>query len=191
MHKRARWLLAALALCAAPQALAVAPGGTLYVKARNTRLMASTAPTADVKAVLQPGQKVIWRGADPKNKQWHKVEVDKKTGVVFQSNLSANPPDLGLVAKDGPSGSDLRGVANSGAAVRGLSEGAIKYGREKGQKEPSYGAAVTQVEALEDLAGKITPKDLAEHAEQAKLFQVVGPTTAVGAKATSKKGSKP
>jgi hypothetical protein len=190
MHERARWLVAALALCAAHPALAVKPGEPLYVKARNTRLMASASPTADVKAVLQPGQKVTWNGPDPKNKQWHMVEVDKKTGVVFQSNLSTNPPDLGLVAKDGPSASDMRGIANSGAAVRGLSDGAKKYGLEKGQKEPTYKQAVDQVVDLEELALKLTPQDLAEHAEQAHLFPVVGPTAAVNAKATPKKEGK-
>jgi uncharacterized protein YgiM (DUF1202 family) len=191
MHERTRWLVAALALCAAHPALAETPRGTLYVKARNTRLMASASPTANVKAVLQPGQKVTWLGPDPKNKQWHQVEVDKKTtGVVFQSNLSTKPPDLGLVAKDGPSAADLRGIANAGAAVRGLSDGAKKYGLEKGKKEPSYTEAVAQVEELEKLALKITPQDLAEHAEQAHLFPVVGPTAAVSAKATPKKGGK-
>src|SRR4051812_38371274 len=97
MHKRARRLVMALGLWATSLALAAAPSDTpLYVKARNTRLMASASPTADVVAILQPGQKVLWKGADPQNKQWHRVVVEGKAGLVFQSNLSKQPPSMEL-----------------------------------------------------------------------------------------------
>jgi hypothetical protein len=182
MHERARWLMAALVVCAASTALAVKPGESLYVKARNTRLMASAASTADVVAILQPGQQVKWLGADSKNTQWHQVEAAGKKGLVFQSNLSPRPPSMELIAKDGGRQVDAKTFANSGAAVKGLSNGAIQYG--KGQKAPGFQEAVDQLQDLEKLAEKITPAELAGHASKAHLFPVVGP------KATASRGGK-
>lgn len=176
MRKRVRVLLAALSLCAAVTALAAEDKNTLYVKARNTRLMASASPTADVVAILQPGQQVEWQGADPKSKQWHHVKVKGKQplqGLVFQSNLSTRPPDMELTSKNGGRPVDATAFANSGAAVKGLSEGAITYGN--GKKEPDLSQAVKQVQALEKLAEQITPAELAAHAAKAHLFPVVGP----------------
>ncbi|WP_224247464.1 SH3 domain-containing protein [Hyalangium gracile] len=175
MHKRARWLVGTLALCAASTALAVGVGEPLYVKARNTRLMAGPPPSADVKAILQPGQQVKWLGADPKNKQWHKVEVDRQKGLVFQSNLSTKPPGKELLASEGAPQGDMKALASAGAAVRGLSGGAITYGKEKGQKTPAFSTAVDQLQKLEEHANAITPAALAAHAEKAHLFPVVGP----------------
>jgi hypothetical protein len=174
MRKRVRVLLAALSLCAAVTAVAADNKNTLYVKARNTRLMASTSPTADVVAILQPGQQVTWLKADEKNKQWHHVKVDGKKpqqGLVFQTNLSTRPPNMELTTKSGGRPVDATAFANSGAAVKGLSEGAIAYG--KGQ--PDLVQAVKQVQALEKLAEQITPAELAAHAAKAHLFPVVGP----------------
>ncbi|MBN1206753.1 MAG: SH3 domain-containing protein [Myxococcaceae bacterium] len=184
MHARGRWLVATLVLFATGTALAVKPGGILYVKARNTRLMASASPTADVVAILQPGQQVTWRGADPKNKQWHRVEVRGRKGVVFQSNLATKPPNMELVAEDGTRKVDPVAFANSGAAVKGLSDGAIQYGRKKGQKTLSYSQAVDQILALEAEAKKIKPKDISAHASRSQLFPVVGAqeTTSRGVK---------
>jgi uncharacterized protein YgiM (DUF1202 family) len=174
MRKRVRVLLAALSLCAAVTALAADDKNTLYVKARNTRLMASAAPTADVVAILQPGQQVTWLGADAKNKQWHRVKVkgkESQQGLVFQSNLSTRPPNMELTAKGGGRPVDPMAFANSGAAVKGLSEGAIAYGNGK----PELSEAVKQVQALEKLSEQITPAELAAHASKARLFPVVGP----------------
>lgn len=174
MRKRVRVLLAALSLCAAITALAADGKNILYVKARNTRLMASAAPTADVVAILQPGQQVIWLGADPKKKLWHRVKVKGKEtqqGLVFQSNLSTRPPNMELAARSGGQPVDANAFANSGAAVKGLSEGAIAYGSGK----PELAQAVRQVQALEELSEQITPAELAAHAARARLFPVVGP----------------
>ena len=170
-------LAALLTVCAAGLAFAQKPAekpkGTLYVKARNTRLMASASPTANAVAILQPGQEVAWLGADPKNKQWHRVEFGKKKGVVFQSNLSKQPPNLELVAAGAsPRKEDPVAFANSGAAVKGLAKGAIDYGEAKGTK---FDDASKQLQALEVLAEKITPDQLAAHARGAGLFPVVGP----------------
>lgn len=185
MHERARRLVTALALCAASTALAAgASDATLYVKARNTRLMASASPTADVVAILQPGQKVTWKGADAKNKQWHHVEVDGKAGLIFQSNLAKQPPSMDLVAKDGARTTDTRSLISSGAAIRGLADGAAQYGNEKGKKVPGFSESVAQVKKLEELAQTITTEELATHAKNAGLFPVVGP------EATASRGGK-
>ena len=181
-----RWV-AVLAACTASLALAQKPAekpkATLYVKARNTRLMASASPTANAVAILQPGQEVAWLGADPKNAQWHRVEFGNKKGVVFQSNLSKKPPNMELVTQGGSTlAKDPVAFANSGAAVKGLAKGAIDYGKAKGTR---FDEASKQIQALEVLAEKITPEQLAAHARGAGLFPVVGP-----AETTASRGGK-
>ncbi|EAU67715.1 hypothetical protein [Stigmatella aurantiaca] len=179
MSQRSRLLAALLVLGAASPALAVSEGGTLYVKARNTRLMPSASPSATALAILQPGQAVTWKGADPKNKQWHRVVVGNRQGLVFQSNLSTKPPSMELVAQDKAVRQvDPVAFANSGAAVKGLSKGAIDYG--KGKNDPGYEQAMKQLEELEALAEKIGPSECAAHARKAQLFPVVGPQAVAG-----------
>jgi hypothetical protein len=172
MLERGRLWVAALALLAAGSALAVKAGGSLYVKARNTRLMASAAPGADAVAVLQPGQQVEWMGADPKNKQWHQVKVAGRQGVVFQSNLAAKPPNMELVAQEGVKQVDPVAFASSGAAVKLLSDGVIRYGSDKGA---DYGQAAEQLRQLGTLARDIPLKEVSERARKARLHPVVGP----------------
>lgn len=181
MRKKARVVAAVLALGLAGDALAVGKGGTLYVKAKNTRLMASASATAPALEVLQPGQAVKWMGPDAKDKQWHQVEVTlgKKTlkGVVFQSNLATQPPNMELVASEGGVvRKDANDFAKSVAAVKLLSPGAMKYGKSKGQ---DMSKAVDDLKALEDLASKVGPDALSAHAKQAGLFPVVGPSEQV------------
>ncbi|NOK23072.1 SH3 domain-containing protein [Corallococcus carmarthensis] len=168
-------------------AWAVKKDEKLYVKARNTRVLKSAAPTADVVAVLQPGQQVTWKGADPKNAQWHQVtEPGGKPGYVFQTNLSTKPPDMELVAKDGKTRTiDPAAFVSSGAAVKALSPGAEKYGNAKGG---GYSNAVSQIKTLEALAKRVTPVEIDAHVKQAGLFPVVAPNTKLGAQA--KKVSK-
>ena len=165
-------LVAVLTMCGASLALADTPKGTLYVKARNTRLMASASPTADVVSVLQPGQQVDWLGADPKDKQWHRVVVGKQKGLVFQSNLSPKAPQLELVAQNGVRQVDPVAFASSGAAVKLLGEGVISYGNGKGKE---YGEAAAQLKQLGTLAREIPLQDVSERARQVKLLPVVGP----------------
>jgi hypothetical protein len=168
---RNRMLAAMLVLGTASGALAVSKGGTLYVKAKNTRLMASSAASAKALAVLQPGQPVKWLGADPKNRQWHQVETGGKRGVVFQSNLASKPPNMELVAsEDGATRKDATEFANSAAAVKLLSDGAIKYGSKEGGAKKR---AVTQLQQLEELAKAVDTRRIAEHVKTAGLFPVV------------------
>ncbi|XXF77537.1 SH3 domain-containing protein [Myxococcaceae bacterium GXIMD 01537] len=179
--------MALLALGLAGSAGAVESGGTLYVKAKNTRLMESAAASANVVQVLQPGQAVVWRGADPKDKRWHLVEVGKKKGVVFQSNLSTRPPDMELLAgKSGVSQKDAAAFANSAAAVKLLSEGSTSYGKKKGT---DFNKAVTQLQDLENIAKAVNEAEYTEHAKKAGLSLVAGGADA-GGKPVVKEGTK-
>ncbi len=187
MRMRARAAVAAAVLAVGLPALAVKVGDALYVKAKNTRVMASPSPTADVVTILQPGETVKWGGADPKNKQWHKVAgPGNKPGFVFQTNLSTQPPSMELVVdKDGKRKVDPKGFVASGAAVKALSPTAIDYGR--GKDDPDFGKAVDEILLLEDIAKTVEPKHLAAHVAQAKLFPVVGPDGSVPSR---KKGGR-
>jgi hypothetical protein len=172
MRMKGRMLAALLVLGTASGALAVTKGGTLYVKAKNTRLMASSAKDAKALAVLQPGQTVTWLGADPKAKQWHQVEAGGKKGVVFQSNLATKAPNMELVASKGTlTQKDAAEFANSAAAVKLLSDGAIAYGTKEGG---AMERAVPQLQQLEKLAERVDAAKLAAHAKAAGLFPVVG-----------------
>ncbi len=171
MREEGRLLAAALVLCTASPALAVERGGTLYVKVRDTRLMPSTSPTATPIALLQPGAEVEWQGADSTDKRWHHVVVNEKKGLVFQSNLSTQPPRMELISKGGVRKVDPVAFANSAAAIKGLSKGAVAYGN--GKQGPGYSQAVKQIDALERLANKVTPEAIEAHAKKAGLHPVV------------------
>ncbi|MCB9556056.1 MAG: SH3 domain-containing protein [Deltaproteobacteria bacterium] len=147
---------------------AVKRGGTLFIKARNTKLMATASPTANVVAVLQPGDAVTWRGSSTQNKRWHNIEYKGKTGVVFVSNLSPKKPHMELSSSKGGQ-VDSRAFASSGAASKALGEGAVAYGNTK-----NMGQAVAQIVALEKLAKRVAPAQVAAHVKRAGLFPVVG-----------------
>lgn len=176
MRTRGKLWVVVLALGVAGSTVAaVKKNGTLYVKAKNTRLMDSPAAAANVVQVLQPGQAVTWLGADPKNKQWHHVQVvNGKKGVVFQSTLSSQPPSMELVAgNNGPARKNAEDFANSAAAVKLLSDGAIEYGNGQGK---DMQRAVEGLQKLERLAQRVGDDKLSEHARRAGLSPVVGPS---------------
>ncbi|NTX06573.1 MULTISPECIES: SH3 domain-containing protein [Myxococcus] len=175
-------MLALLALGLPSLASAVAVGGSLYVKAKNTRVMESPSPTANAVVILQPGEQVKWEGADPKNKQWHKVKTAAgKKGFVFQSNLSTTAPNMELVVEDkGKRQVNPAGFVASGAAVKALSPGAVEYGNKKGG---DHKQAVAQLQSLEKKAKDVSTADIAKHVKDAGLFPVVG------AEATAKSGA--
>lgn len=169
--------VALLALGVSGSALAVKKGGTLYVKAKNTQLLEGAVKGANVLRVLQPGQPVRWLGADPRNKQWHQVEVNGQRGVVFQSNLATRPPNMELVAsKGGLTAQDAVAFANSGAAVKLLADGPLQYGQQKGV---AIQEAMRQLQQLQALANSLQDADVAGHAHRAGLFPVVGPSARV------------
>jgi hypothetical protein len=167
---KTRWTLAVMGLVAGTAATAVAAkvGDTLFVKAKNTKVVAKASPTADVVAVLQPGDEVTWQGADKKEKRWHKVSAGGKEGMVFQSNLTTKKPSMEVVGTSGEQ-VDAKAFASSGAATKALGPGAKQYGEKKNLQD-----TVAQIEKLEVQAKEVTTKDLAEHSKKNGLFPVVG-----------------
>ncbi|MGQ0506747.1 MAG: SH3 domain-containing protein [Myxococcaceae bacterium] len=170
MLRRGAGALVALGLMTGSAVAAVRVGGTLFVKARNTKLLASPSPTANVVALLQPGETVVWSGADPANKQFHRVTFGGKKGVIFQSNLSTTPPSKELVASQGGKELDPKAFASSGAATKALGETAKEYG----EKNQDLKAAVGKLQSLEKLARSVTPAEISDHAKKAGIFPVVG-----------------
>ncbi|MBI3184382.1 MAG: SH3 domain-containing protein [Myxococcales bacterium] len=166
--RRKSWLLAlAAAVAAAGTALAVKPGGVLYIKAKGTKLMESSSPTAKPVGLLQPGQEVTWDGSDPSNKQWHRVKFQGKSGVVFQSNLSPTKPQMELLSKGGGAEVDPQAFASSGAATKALSEAAVAYGKEvKGED------AVKQLLVVEAISQQIKQEEINDRNRKVGLFTV-------------------
>ena len=162
------WLGVFVGLTVVGSADAAKKGDNLYIKAKNTKVMKSSAPTASVVTVLQPGESVVWQGSDAKNKKWHKVQTSGKKGVVFKSNLSTKKPKMEMVAKAGGK-VDPKAFASSGAATKALGEGTKEYGKKKSMAE-----AVSDLAALDKLAETVGPKQINEHVAKARLFKVVG-----------------
>jgi hypothetical protein len=162
--------VAALGLLASGPAAAVEVGGKLYVKARNTRVMASTSPTASTVVVLQPGDEVTWQGKAPEA-PWHKVSRGAQTGYVLHANLSLTPPPVEIVGKELKKGqrADLRAFASSGAATKALSEGAKRYAQQKGIQD-----AMRKLQQVERVAEDVSPKQVSAFAREQGLNPVVG-----------------
>ena len=140
----------------------VAIGGKLYVRARDTRLMASSDPRAKVSAVLQPGDEVLWDGADPANKEWQRVRFGERKGVVFKKSLATKPPSAERVASAGGKEVDSQAFASSGAATKLLGDGAVGYGEKK-----DWNDSVKGLLALEALAKGVDPAKVAAHERNA------------------------
>ncbi|ATB45066.1 SH3 domain-containing protein [Corallococcus macrosporus] len=189
MKTRVAWATAVLTLALPTAAAAVKVGEPLYVKAKNTRVLASPSGSANAVAVLQPGERITWGGADAKHKQWHKVTTSTgKKGFVFQTNLSTTPPNMELVTGSGGTQQvDPKKFVASGAAVKALSPGAEQYGKDKGG---DHGEAVDDIKALEALAKSVSTADIAAHVTAAGLFPVVGANDTVAKAGTNKRSGK-
>src|SRR3954463_11228084 len=85
-------------LLAGSAAAGARPGDTLYIKARNTRVLKDPSANAAVVVILQPGAAVTWQGPDPKDKRWQKVASGKDKGVVMTANLTAEKPKAEVTA---------------------------------------------------------------------------------------------
>jgi hypothetical protein len=166
-------LLALVCVATSGNALAVTPGGTLYIKAKNTHLKASNSPTADTLVVLQPGKAVTYDGRQG-NTPWCKVTVpgDKKgpvQGFIYQANLSVSPPSMEVTSKNPGKPLSPEAFASSGAAVKALGPGAIAYGKTLSRPE-----SVQQLIELESLAASIDSAQVSEYARAGGLPEVVG-----------------
>jgi hypothetical protein len=178
-------LLLACVATAGP-ALAVKPDGTLYIKAKNTHVKASSSPTANTLVVLQPGNAVTYRGREGTT-PWCRVTVplDKKgpvEGFVYQANLAVSPPAMEVTSKNPGKPLSPEAFASSGAAVKALGPGAIEYGKSLSRPE-----SVQQLIQLEKLAASVDTAQVAEYAHAGGLPEVVGRPEV--AKRPAKKGA--
>lgn len=154
---------------AAGAAWALTPGDRVYVRGRDVAVLQSTAANAVTLLKLQPGDAVVWRGADRKKPTWHRVETNGKSGFVYFANLSATPPAPELLTSpQGAKKVDAQAFASSGAAGKALTEGAIRYGtqeeKNKGELHPTMREAVRQTQTLEAIAAQRTDAELAAQA---------------------------
>jgi hypothetical protein len=154
MHRRL--LLPALGvLLLGPAALAVKPGGTLYVRTKDARVLEKADAKAKLVVTLQPGTAVTWQGPDAQNRQFHRVETDKASGFTLQANLSPSQPQEERLARDNGAPINAQAFASSGAATRALSGAALKVSEDKPDRE-ALARALISVEAT---AKAVDPKD--------------------------------
>ncbi|HSP18310.1 MAG TPA: SH3 domain-containing protein [Myxococcaceae bacterium] len=143
----------------------LAPGDRAYIRGRDVAVLQSTTPGAATVVKLQPGDTVIWRGADRAKPSWHRVDARGKSGVVYFANLSATPPGSELVnTPAGVKKLDAQAFASSGAAGKALTEGAVRYGdqpeKNQGALRPTMKEAVRQTETLEAISAQRTTAEL-------------------------------
>lgn len=158
---------------AVPQpAWALEPGATLYVRAKNTKVLAKPAYTANVVTILQPGQAVVWRekGASP----WHRIDAGGKVGYVLGSNLATSKPKPEVRASAGPGNSGYKALASEGSAVKALSEGSIAFAKQEGGTNQSYLQAMRQILTLEAVAEQVSMAEVAAQAQKSGIYPVVG-----------------
>ncbi|MFL5320289.1 MAG: SH3 domain-containing protein [Myxococcaceae bacterium] len=165
MKLRTKVVLGAL-LLVGTGALALNAGAEVYVKAKNTKLLQKPDATSTVVGTLQPGDKVKWQQAA--NKEFHSVTATNgKTGYVYFSNLSVNPPVTEYVK--GTGAVDAKTFATTGAATKALGDGAITYGDQKLNNED----AVKAILAMEAMGQQTSSGEVAEHAKSAGLTPAV------------------
>jgi hypothetical protein len=156
-------LLLSLSL-AAPAAHALKDGDTVYVKARNTKLLVAGSAGAEVKATLRVGDALRWHQKEPSG--FHRVSLPGKAEVyfVYGANLSLQAPSQEQWTA-GATTVDTKAFASSGAATKGLSEGAFQMAVGDAQLE----RAAKDLLALEALQAAVTDADVDAHLRGATL----------------------
>ena len=154
--------LAAIALISASGAWAVAKGGTLYIKSKDTKVLKD--PKADSKPVvtLQPGAEVVWNGASEKDKTFHEVVSGGKKGFVLMTNLSPSKPAQEIDSSNGKPMS-AQAFASSGAATTALTPAGVTYAKDSPGKAEAA-AEIIYVEQLNFAKG--TPAAVAAKAKE-------------------------
>jgi len=148
-------ILAVIALTSAGAALAITKGGTLYIKAKDVKLLKEpkVGSAAVNPKVLEVGSEVKWVGVSEKDKTFHEVDVGGKKGFVLLSNLGTTKPLIEVA--EGGKPMSAQQFANSGAATRGLTEAGVKYSKASGQDASNAAADCIYVE--EHNKAKATP----------------------------------
>ena len=151
----------ALALINASGAWAVAVGGTLYVKSKDTKVLKEAKAGSSAVVTVQPGKEVIWNGADAKDKSFHSVTVDGKKGFVLMSNLSQNKVATEIDSSSGKPMS-AQAFASSGAATKALTPAGVNYAKDT----PNKAEAASEIIYVEQLnIAKGTPAAVAAKAK--------------------------
>lgn len=138
-----RSLLAA-ALLVSSAAFAVAKGGTLYIKSKDTKVLKDAKASAAAVVTLQPGEEVKWNGPSEKDKTFHEIEAKGKKGYVLQANLSPSKPSEELDVSTGkaiPKGA----IASNAAATKALSPAGINYAKGSGDDAPKALEAAAEI----------------------------------------------
>ena len=159
--KRGIRALAAVALLSATGAFAVAKGGTLYIKSKDTKILKEPKAGAAAVSTVQPGTEVVWNGPSEKDKQFHAITVGGKQGFVLMANLSPNKP-AGEIDKATGKSMDTKAFASSGAATKGLTEASLKYSKEKDLNK----STIEVIYAEEHSKNKGTPEAIASKSKE-------------------------
>lgn len=156
--------LAAIALISASGAWAVAKGGTLYIKSKDTKVLKD--PKADSKPVvtLQPGAEVVWNGASEKDKTFHEVSSGGKKGFVLMSNLTPNKVATEIDTSTGKPMS-AQAFASSGAATKALTPAGVTYAKD-GDNVSMSDAAAEIIYVEQHNIAKGTPAAIAAKAKE-------------------------
>lgn len=150
-------VLISLVFLAASSALAVVPGGLLYVRSPDTALLKEPKVKAAAVMKLQPGDEVTWRGVSEKDKEFHAVERNGKKGFVHRSNLSPNRPQDELGVANRPM--SQQAFAASGAATK---DGDMGRGQRSWDGDAKSLQAAAELLYLEELnKEKATPAAVA------------------------------
>jgi hypothetical protein len=181
---------AALLVLLAVSALAVKPGGTLYIKAKDTKVLEKPDAKAKVLGLLQPGTSVTWRGADPANRLLHHVEgVDsrgqKLDGYVLQGNLTPSQLAPEYLKRDDGKPIDPQAFKSSGAATKALDEAAVDYAKAKQMPQQAE-----RLMALESINRAVTAQRLAERSRALGLAWAGADEAPSDAKPGKKKGKR-
>ena len=158
---RHAWLYA-LVVFAAAGAHAVGKGGKLYVKVKEAKLLEKADAKAKATATMPLGAEVTWNGSDAKNKLFHSVEFQGKSGSTLGSNLATSKPQDERLAKDDGKPIDSQAFASSGAATKALSEAGGKYAEGNADLE----AIAKGLVSAEAVAAIVTPESAREYAQQ-------------------------
>lgn len=154
--------VAAIALISAGGAWAVAKGGKLYIKSKDTKVLKDAKAGAGAVTTLQPGTEVVWQGASEKDKTFHAIEAGSKKGFVLMSNLSPSKPATEI---DSTSGKPMsaQAFASSGAATKALTPAGVTYAKDNVSKTE---AAAEIIYAEQHNFAKATPAAVAAKAKE-------------------------
>ncbi|MDP3238111.1 MAG: hypothetical protein Q8N26_35295 [Myxococcales bacterium] len=159
--KRLYGAVAAAVLLSASGALAVAKGGSLYIKSKDVKLLKDPKAGATALKPLDIGTEVKWLGASEKDKAFHEVEAGGKKGFVLMSNLSPSKPQMEIAGSSGAAMSP-QAFASSGAATKALTPAGINYAKGEGKDAPKALEAAAEIIHVEEYnKTKGTPEAIA------------------------------